>query len=54
MVKKALALEAIEVRPTVWVRYLRVIEGHPEGDSILHGLLVKLLLSKVFGLRPPV
>ena len=34
MVKAPLALEAFKVASKVWVRCLRVIEGHPEGDSI--------------------
>jgi len=29
-----LAPVAFKVGSKVWVRYLRVIEGHPEGDAI--------------------
>ena len=34
MVAKPLAPAAFKVGSKVWVRYLRVIEGHPEGDAI--------------------
>ena len=38
MVAAPLALETFKVCSRVWIRYLRVIEGHPEGLSIWGGL----------------
>ena len=38
MVAAPLALAAFKVGSKVWVRYFRVIEGHPEGDSVWDGL----------------
>ena len=38
MVAAPLALETFKVSSKVWARYIRVIEGHPEGVSIWDGL----------------
>ena len=38
MVRKPLAPEAFKVGSKVWVRYLRVIEGHPEGVAVWDSL----------------
>ena len=35
---KALALGAFKGESMGWVRYLRIIEGNPEGDAIWGGL----------------
>ena len=35
MAAKALALGAFKAGSKGWVRYLRIIEGNPEGDAIM-------------------